>query len=188
MQSVFIGGIPASGKSFLAKKISDKTGLLHLSADSFREEMAKDPKLEKWVNFYWNLDEKEYYATTSCKEQWSNLVKQSEAFWSTILKKVMVLTQNKQILLEGVNIMPHLASRDLQMNGVFLLGESEEIILERIKKAPRWGNTVELMSIEAKNFYQCERIGYMQEAKKYGFKTFSDPNDAEDVLLNLIKS
>jgi len=60
VNSVFITGIPASGKSFIAKKISKKTGVIHVKADSFRRKMRKDPKLKKWVNFYWKLDEKKY--------------------------------------------------------------------------------------------------------------------------------
>lgn len=60
MNYVFIGGIPASGKSYLAKKISDKTGAFHFDLDTLRKELSKDPKLEYWVNFYWNLNEEEW--------------------------------------------------------------------------------------------------------------------------------
>lgn len=68
MPYVFISGIPASGKSFLAKKIAQETGSFRLDTDTLREEMAKDPQLEPWVNSYWKLDEKKYLNETSCEQ------------------------------------------------------------------------------------------------------------------------
>ncbi len=65
MAYVFISGIATSGKSFLARKISERLGTLHLDADTLRKKMGEDPKLEPWVNFYWNQDEKRYLTETS---------------------------------------------------------------------------------------------------------------------------
>lgn len=38
MSYVFIGGIPASGKSYLARKVAEKTGAFHLDLDTLRKE------------------------------------------------------------------------------------------------------------------------------------------------------
>lgn len=186
---LFISGIPASGKSSLAKKTAKKTRAFHLDIDALRREMAKNPKLEPWANFYWNQDERKYLTGTPCKEQWSNLVRQSEAFWPTILEKIGEVKKfHKIAIFEGVNILPHLAHKDLDFSGIVLLGESMEQIFKRNKKAPRWGKTEELQRLEAEIFFNCERENYKREAEKYGFKTFTSSEEAEKELLRLFKA
>lgn len=187
MKSVFIGGIPASGKSFLAKKLSSEYGISLISTDLLRENLVKDPKTKYWVNFYWNLDEKEYYTTTSCEEQWGNLVHQSEAFWPEILRTVGELSKNGSLVVEGVNVLPHLAAKDFNFSGVYLLGESQETILSRIKKDPRWGKTDKLQQLEAHNFFNCERDWYKKEAEKHGYLSFDNPDEAYKVVAKMIQ-
>lgn len=188
MNNVFIGGIPASGKSYMAKKVAQQFGLLYAGIDDLRSIMGKDPKLEPWVNFYWNLDEEKYYRETNTQTQWKNLVSQSEAFWPIIKKKIEeVIAKGKPAIFEGVNILPHLIAQDFNFPGVYLLGESEEEIFKRIKKEPRWGETEELQKAEAKTFFNFERPKYKEEAEKYGFKTFENTEEAEKELLRLIK-
>ncbi len=188
MNNVFIGGIPASGKTYLAKKMAQEYELLYVGIDDFRDEMAKDPKLEPWVNFYWNLDEEKYYQETNTDTQWKNLVNQSEGFWPAIKKKVKeVVAMGKPTIFEGVNILPHLIAQDFSFPGVYLLGESEEEIFKRIKKEPRWGKTEKLQKAEAKAFFNFERPKYKKEAEKYGYKTFENAEEAKKELLRLIK-
>ncbi|MEK7143594.1 MAG: hypothetical protein AAB756_02075 [Patescibacteria group bacterium] len=185
---VFISGIPASGKSFLAAKVAKETGIEHVCIDDWREEMKGDPKLKKFVDFFWNQDEKEYWRVTNCDEQWENLERQSEAFWPFILKRIKEFQMfEKGAIFEGVNILPHLAHADLDFKGIILLGESFETILERNKRDPRWGRTEELQIKETEAFYNCERPKYKQEAEKYGFKTFTDPMLAEEELLEILR-
>lgn len=188
MAYVFIGGIPASGKSYLASEIARETGAYHLNTDDLRAEMSKDPGLEKWVNFYWNLDEAEYYSTSTCDQQWSNLTGQSEAFWPKILEAIeKVQAEHPSAIFEGVNFMPHLTSRDLDFPGIFLLGESVDQIFTRNKENPRWGATEELQRVEAENFFNCEGKMYKQEAEKYGYKTFRNFEEAKAEILTLLE-
>lgn len=187
MGYVFIGGIPASGKSYLARKIAEKTGAFQLDIDTLRKEMSIDPQLEYWVNFFWNQNEHDYLTKTPCEDHWQNLVKQSEAFWPTILKRIKeVMESNKSAIFEGVNILPHLAKRDLNFAGVYLLGESFEQILERNKENPRWGQTEEVQKLEAELFFSCERPKYKEEAEKYSYKTFDNSELAEQEVLKLL--
>lgn len=186
MSYTFIGGIPASGKSYLAKIVAEKTGAFHFDVDTLRKEMSKDPQLEYWVNFFWNQDEEEYLKNTPCEKHWENLVKQSEAFWPTILNKVNELEKShKAVIIEGVNILPHLAKGDFKFPGIYLLGKSFEEIFERNKQNPRWGQTEQLQKLEAELFFNCERPKYKDEAEKYGYKTFDNSNDAEKEVLKL---
>ncbi len=186
---IFIGGIPASGKSYLARKIAEKTGALHLDTDTLRKEMSEDPVLKYWVDFFWNQDEEKYLTKTSCEDHWQNLVKQSESFWPTILKRIKeVMASNKSAIFEGVNILPHLAKKDLNFPGIYLLGDSFEQILERNKKNPRWGNTEKFQELEAKLFFECDGEKYKEEAEKYEYRTFNTSEAAEKELLMLLNN
>lgn len=187
MKDIFISGIPASGKSYLAQKIARMTGAQHVDIDKWREEMKTDPELKRWVNFFWDKDEEEYWRTADCNQHWENLKRQSEAFWPIILKKIKEIQKSKRdTIFEAVNILPHLAHKDLNFNGIFLLGESLDTILERNTQNPRWGRTEELQIKEAEAIWNWERPKYKEESEKYGFKTFSDPSLAEMELLKIL--
>lgn len=187
MSYVFIGGTPASGKTYLAKKVAEQTEVFHLDLDTLRKEMRSDPQLKFWTDFFFNLDEEKYLKETSCEQHWQNLIKQSEAFWPTILNKVNeVILTHKSAIFEGVNILPHLAKKDFNFSGIFLLGGSFEQIFERNKKNPRWGQTEELQRKEAELFFNCDRQKYKEEAEKYGYKTFDNFIAAEQEVLKLL--
>lgn len=188
MKYAFITGIPAAGKSYLAKKVAQKTNSLHIDIDKLRIEMTKNPNLEPWVNFFSNKDEKKYWETTTPQDHWENLKKQSEAFWPTILEKIHEVEKtNNSVIFEGVNILPHLAHQDLDFSGIVLLGESEQSLLERCKSDPRWGNTMDLQEKEAEWFFVHEGKIYESEAKKHGFKVFHDNIKAEEELIRMLK-
>lgn len=188
MKYAFISGIPASGKSYLAAKVAKIAGALHIEIDELQKEMSNDPELKKWVMFFWDQNEAEYWKNTNCDQQWENLKNQSEAFWPTILKKIREIQKSgNTAIFEGVNILPHLAAKDLQFSGIVLVGDSLEDIFERNKKEPRWGKTKALQRKEAEAFYNCEQPRYKKEAEKYGFKTFTDIEEAEKELLKLLR-
>lgn len=188
MKYTFISGIPASGKSYLAAKVAKTVGALHVEIDELRKEMNNDPELKKWVMFFWNQDEVEYWKNTNCDQQWENLKNQSEAFWPTILEKIREMQKSgKSVIFEGVNILPHLAVTNLEFSGVVLLGSSLDDIFERNKKEPRWGKTEELQRMEAEGFWNCERPRYKAEAEKYGYPVFSDVKEAEEKLMEILK-
>jgi adenylate kinase family enzyme len=185
MKSVFIGGIPAVGKTFLANKVSKKFDILHVDTDVWREEMRESPELKKWVDFFWNLDEENYWKETTCEEQWKNLIEQSEAFWSVFKEKIINIKE--PAIFEGVNLIPHLM-KEIDVHGVYLVSDSVDEIFERNKKDPRWGETEELQKIEAEAFVNCESKKYKEEAEKYNYKVVTDVGDAEREVIRLIKS
>ncbi len=180
MKYFFISGIPASGKSWLASKMAKELNLLHVDIDNLRGEMTKDEKLKKWVNFFLDQDETEYWENTSCDQDWQNLKNQSEAFWPTIKNKIdSVITDGKPAIFEGVNLLPHLMKEYNEISGIYLLGESFELILKRNMEDPRWGKTEELQRKEAEMFYYYEGKKYKEEAERYGYKTFEDASEVE---------
>lgn len=190
MTHVFITGISTSVKSYLAKRVAEKTNSIHVEIDKFRDGMTNDPALEPWVNFYWNQDETNYWKNTNPEEDWINLVKQSEALWPKTLKKINEMIKeepNRSFIFEGVSMLPHLVKKDLDINGIVLLGESEQILFERLKKSPRWGETEDLQKIETNRSFNHERNYYKKEAEKYGYPIFDNANDAEEKLVKLLK-
>lgn len=187
MKYFFITGTPASGKSTLAKRISTKLGWKHIDIDKWRGEMCNDPLIKPWVEFFMNKDELKYWQETSPEEDFQNLVKQSEAFWPFILKEInKIIKSGEPAIFEAVNILPHLAKSDLSFDGIVLINNSPEVIFERIKKDPRWGETEELQKIESIRFVE-EAMFYKIEAEKYGYKVFDDPLIAEQEFLKKIK-
>jgi len=176
---IFITGIPTSGKSYLAKKLANKVGGIPVLLDDFRENLAQNEEYKKWTNFYLDKDEKEYLTKTSQDDQWKNLVAQSEGLWPAFLQEIeKYRDEEKPVIFECVNILPHLAKRDLYFSGVVIIGKSYKEILERNKQSPRWGDTTELQELEAKTFFEVERPHYKAEAEKYGYETFESADDA----------
>ena len=188
MKFAFISGIPASGKTYIAKKVSLSISCLYVNLDDLRRKMVSDPKLESWVNFFKNKNEHEYWSSITQDEHWSNVLKQAEAFGLSYLRKINEIKNTaKSAIFESVSILPHLAYRDLDFPGIYLLGESIEMIFKRLKENPRWGGNEELQRMEAEWFYLHEGAMYESEAKKYGFKSFRHPEKAEEELLKLMQ-
>ena len=123
------------------------------------------------------MDEKKYLTETTPEKQWENLVAQSEGLWPAFLQEIeKYKNEEKPVIFECVNILPHLAKKDLNFSGIVLIGRSYEEILERNKKSPRWGSTPELQELEAKLFFEVERPRYRAEAEKYEYDFFEDYN------------
>jgi len=184
---IFVTGIPTAGKSYLAKKLAEKVGGIHVSIDDLREDLNGNEGYKKWVNFYLDQDEYTYYTTTTHDDQWTNLVKQSEGFWPGIRGEIHKYdTEEKPIIFEGVNILPHLAHTDLQMPGIAIIGRSFDETFERNKRDPRWGATEELQKLEAESFFNVERPHYKEESEKYGYQVFETPDEAWEAALSLL--
>lgn len=185
---LFITGIPTGGKSYLAQLLAEQTNGLAVFLDDTREAMSKDERYKKWVNFYLDQDEEEYLTKTSPEDQWKNLVSQSEVFWPVMLERIASFADDKRtIIFECVNLLPHLAKKDINFPGIVIIGSSLEETFKRNMKAPRWGNTLELQSLEAKCFFEVERPRYKAEAEKYGYPVFEKADDAVETALDLLR-
>lgn len=186
---LFITGIPTAGKSYLGNKLAKEIGGIKISFDHIRSKLTKDRRYKKWVHFYADQkDERAYYTTTDPDQQWENLIRQSEKLWPGFLEEIKKYEQeNRPIIFEGVNILPHLAKKDFVFPGVVLIGRSFEDVFERNKFEPRWGKTEELQRLEAKSFFYVERPRYKIEAEKYNYQIFETAADAYSKALELLK-
>jgi 2-phosphoglycerate kinase len=188
MACVFISGIPASGKSYLSKKIARVHGVLHVSVDGLRERAGEDPQLKPYLNFFRLRNEAEYWSRVSCAEHWQNLKRQSEALWPAMVGRInCAAASGRPVIFEGVNILPHLAARDLRFSGIVLLGESLEAVFQRNRARPRWGKAKGLQRRGAEAFFFWEREFYRSEAEKYGYQTFTSASCAEPTLLRMLE-
>lgn len=185
---VFIGGTPAAGKSYMAKKFAEDSGLdiTVVSIDDLREEWGKDPHLAKWVNIFSDKDENEYWKTADFEQHSQLLIQQSEAFFPKILEKVeQVKSQEENALFEGVNLLPHLVYKHFGIPGFFLVNQNFNTVLTRLETAPRWGRSRDLQAMEARYFIEYDARFIREQSEKYGFKTFSDSSKAEAELRRL---
>ncbi|MCK9273372.1 zeta toxin family protein, partial [Candidatus Gracilibacteria bacterium] len=80
-KNIFITGIPTSGKSYLAKKLSEKIGAKVVHLDDLRESLSTNETYKKWTNFYLDQDEETYLMKTTPEQKWQDLVNQSEGLW-----------------------------------------------------------------------------------------------------------
>ena len=173
---LFITGIPTSGKSYLAAMLVEEMGGIVVKLDDFRDALEFDGRYKQWVNFYFNQDEEAYLTTTSPEQMWENLKLQSEALWPAFLEHIDSYAEEPALVIfESVNILPHLAHRDLGFPGVCLIGASYKETLERNQKDPRWSDdNARLQEMEANMFFNVERPRYKEEAEKYGYAVFED--------------
>jgi hypothetical protein len=119
---------------------------------------------------------------------WENLVIQSEVLWPAFIEKIMSYqSEQKPIIFECVNILPHLARRDLNFPGIALIGSSYEQTLERNRQAPRWSHDAKLQELEVKMVFEVERPHYKSEAEKYDYPVFENSDDAFETALKLLK-
>jgi len=185
---LFITGIPTAGKSYLAKIIIKRNNGIHIDVDDIRRKIRNDPKYKKWVNFYYDQDEKKYYTTTTHDEQWKNFVRQSENIWPAILGKIeSYQNETRPVIFEGVSILPHLAKKYLPFSGIVIIGKSFKEASSRNKENPRWGETEELQKFEAESFFYVERPRYKAEAEKYGYSVFKTADEALEPALEILR-
>lgn len=183
-----ITGIPTAGKSTLSKKLAESTGGIAVFLDDFREELASDERYATWVNFYTDQDLETYYTTTSPEDEWKNLVAQSEAIWPAFLERIdSYADEERPVIFECVNLLPHLIHRDLDFPCVVLIGSSYEQTLERNAQDPRWGSTERELELNSKSFFFVERPRYLEEAQKYGYPAFETYEEALSVALDFLR-
>lgn len=203
---IFITGIPTAGKSYLARKLIDLTGGYCLETDNLYEELGRDPRYEKWAKFFEDNDEHAYYTENDPDKQWAILSEMHEKLWPGVLEKIRAyeagdipsksrmagllrkpFSQKRPLIFEGINILPHLAKRDLTFPGVVLVGKSYEEVLNRNHERPRWGKTEEMIRMGANAFWSVERPRYIKEALSCGYGIFEDADEAYEEALKMLE-
>ena len=184
---LFITGIPTSGKSYLAEKLAKEVSGIAVLLDNYKKDFAKEEKYRKWTDFLFDKNEYEYLTKTTPEKLWKNLVVQSEGLWPAFSQEIeKYKDEEKPVVFECANILPHIAKKYLDFQGIVLIGKSHEKVLERNKQAPRWGNTPELQELEARWFFEVERPHYKTQAKKYNYPVFESADEAFEKALQFL--
>lgn len=164
---LFITGIPTAGKSYLAKAVAAKVAAKVVHFDKVLDNHLNDPLYEKWINFYWNQDERAYLTGTSPDDQRRFLMEQAECFWPLFKEHIDSYKDEMQpVIFESVSLFPSLVRRAFDFPGIVLAGVSIQETLKRNQGDPRWSKLPELQAMEAEAFFNIERPLYISEAKK----------------------
>jgi adenylate kinase family enzyme len=87
-KSLFITGIPTSGKSYPAEKLAKEVIGIAVLLDNYRKDLAKKEKYGKWTDFLFDKNEYEYLTQTTPDQLWKNLVAQSEGLWPAFSQEI----------------------------------------------------------------------------------------------------
>lgn len=135
---VFIGGAPAVGKSFLARKMAEELKLPWISTDSIRGAMRKIVRREDYPHLF-DLDEEEnraeqYLTSHTPKQMVDEGNMESEDVWKGVLAFLETDYVWQDFIVEGIAVTPKLVSqialKNLKIYSVFLVDKNED----RIKK------------------------------------------------------
>jgi hypothetical protein len=166
-----ITGIPTAGKSTLTERLAAETNSVAVLLDDFREDLAGDERYKKWVNFYLDQNQETYYTTTSPENQWKDFVTQSEALWPAFLEKIDSYTEEERpVIFECVNLLPHLIHKDLLFPTIVLIGSTYAETYKRNKEHPRWGTSEYEVELSSKGFFFIERHTIYKKLKNMGIK------------------
>lgn len=142
---ILIGGAPLSGKSYLARQLSEKLKVPWISTDIIRQIMRVGARPEDYPGlYYFKKDEAEkYIGTHSAEEFICDLNKQSEEIWQGVEKLVRKNHVWKSFIIEGVAILPKFINEKLndfkdKIYPVFLIDKNRDRIKREIFKRGFW--------------------------------------------------
>jgi 2-phosphoglycerate kinase len=153
-----IGGAPTTGKSTLAKYLSNKLNIPWISCDQIRslaQELLKNHKGDNPELFNDAETAEEFYSKNNAKEVAELEIRQSIAFQPILQTFIDRSYPWKSFIVEGVNILPEYISKirfDGDIIPIFLIDEDEDrakkVIFERGLWGPAKSYSDELKHIE----------------------------------------
>lgn len=188
---LFVTGNSTAGKSTLARDAAKKLKVAVESGDHMRVSLYRDRVYGPTARFYESqADESEYYATTSERERWENLRRQSERLWPALSMKVLAAYRiaRKPIVVEGVNFMPDLVARDFPDHPIIaIVCDDEESVRARLAEKPRWGRTPDLQMLEAREIAKEQAPRYRTLTLAAGGQVFASSNEALELCGELLR-
>ena len=185
----FIGGAPRTGKTTLARRISQRTKLQSTNTDAVRSELRRSILQTTEPDLYYldSLNASESNMARLMLDQTNDIIaaadRESKVVWKTV--EAFVRTNVKaghDILVEGVAVLPEfIAKLDIPYSAVFLGNQSTghaQIILEYAKTHPgTWLSKLSPSTIEAfAHFSNATSVHIEAECKKYGL-TYIDMDE-----------
>jgi 2-phosphoglycerate kinase len=141
---ILIGGSPTTGKTTLARRLSEEFKLPWISTDTIREMMGDTVDRLKYPNLFAVKDysAKEFLTQFSAKEIVERENKESEDVWLGVKSLIEKDYAWDSFIVEGIAILPHLVARDFKdseyIRSIFLVDEDESRIRDVIFKRGLW--------------------------------------------------
>ena len=189
---ILIGGAPTTGKSTMAKMLSEHLKLPWISSDQIREIMRTVARQEDSPDLFvpkeFNTAEKFLKHFTS-EEIVDIEMKQGLAAWVGIRKIILDdYTWTDGFIVEGVNILPQAVASDLEnlknIRSVFLIDEDADRTKEVVYKrglwddADKYSDDVKPKEIEWALLFSKK---LRDEAEKYGFPWVEVEKNKDDL-------
>ena len=143
---ILIGGAPTNGKSYIARKLSEKLNLPWISTDTIREVMRKIvrpddyPRLFKFAGQ--EITAENYLSTHTPQQIVDSQNEESEVVWKGIKAFIEEDYVWKTFIVEGVAILPHLVKEldqsKVRILPIFLIDEDRERIKDVVYTRGLW--------------------------------------------------
>jgi 2-phosphoglycerate kinase len=178
---ILIGGAPVTGKSILAKKISDEYGIPWISTDVIRSWMKTIVSKDKFPHLFnfTNITAEEHYKKHSVEET----IKFEKLRDQEVFKGIKTFIEKnddwKLCVIEGISIHPKfiskLKSEEYEIYPIFLVDNDKNRIKEILFERGLWGDADSyedwVKDIEEEYLVKTNQY-YMKECEKYNLKCF----------------
>lgn len=187
-----IGGPPKCGKTTLAKKMSNKTGIPWVSSDTLqvvaRAYVSKFASKRKMDKLYPHKAQRgktndEIYSLLTPKQITNNYITQGKSSYDAIdMFSICEITDGNDYIIEGYHVTPTLAARLISKYGIynfrvlFLVKSDIEKFVDNIEKSSTPNDWIIAKTKNEETFYKiAEMISvysehFMKKARKYKFK------------------
>lgn len=145
-QVILIGGAPASGKSYLARKLAEELNLPWISTDTVREQMRQVVRKQDYPHLFIHANATaeiavEFLTHNTAKEIVDHQNEESREVWKGVEALIKTDYVWGSFLVEGVAVLPDLVSNlktGKKFKSIFLVDENVERIKELIYTRGLW--------------------------------------------------
>lgn len=201
-QIILIGGAPTTGKSTVARLLSDRLNIPWISTDMIRTMMQKVCNKNDYPNIFRNENytAEKFLTEFSTEEIVRREHEENDVVWDGVRALIGDGYPWESFIIEGITIEPHLVARDLldnpRIKTVFLIDEDEDRIRDVVFNRGLWGSA-KTYSDEVKgrevDWVKLYSQNLKKEAERYNFPCIEvskgkDDPEAVIVALGLTKS
>jgi 2-phosphoglycerate kinase len=196
-QIILIGGAPTTGKSTIARLLSDRLNIPWISTDAIRTMMQKVCNKNDYPTIFRNENytAEKFLTEFSTEEIVRRGHEENNAVWEGARALIGDGYPWDSFIIEGIAIEPHLIAKDLsgdsRIKTVFLVDEDEDRIRDVVFNRGLWGSA-ETYSDEVKgrevDWVKLYSQDLKREAEKYNFscvEVSKDKDDPEAVIVAL---
>lgn len=190
---ILLGGAPTTGKSTLAKKLSDHFDVPWISTDQIRKVLQATVSREKYPDLFNAEMSAEEFLQRFPKEKIVEMENaQSKAIWDALAIFINDPYPWKSLIVEGVAILPEFVNNlktDKKIIPLFLVDEDEDRMRQVIYNRGLFAAAKDYSdSVKEKEVEWCVEFSQQlkEECSKYGLNTI-EVNKSDDDFDQIIK-